>query len=346
MTNSLQNPAGRDRAIDVAKGLGMLLVMFAHTNYGEPLLTIIYSFHMPLFFILSGMLFSDRRYPTFRSFFIRRLKTLMVPFFIYAGITLLFSCLAVWQRDGLNSAYPITMLKMLVKTFAARGARDFDFNAPIWFVPCLFLTECLYYFVNKIKKTPLFIAAVTAVFAGGWALCYTLVGGRYYIWDFPTAMFAISFFAIGHRVLGPARKALLDRNFKKWQFAMVAVAALAATVPLALWNGKISLSSNNVGQFGGLLLLTGVLGTVFILAVSQLFTAKGIEYIGRYSFDFMAIHVMVRIALNEALKRFLSFDYWLVKTDYRVSLPVFVAVVAITTVIVVLKNLVFRKKKA
>ena len=52
---------------DVAKGLGILLVVFAHINYTNIPLVYIYSFHMPLFFLISGIFFDTKKihFPTF-----------------------------------------------------------------------------------------------------------------------------------------------------------------------------------------------------------------------------------------------------------------------------------------
>lgn len=41
----------RDKSLDIMKGIGILLVVFAHVYHNSG---IIYQFHMPLFFILSG----------------------------------------------------------------------------------------------------------------------------------------------------------------------------------------------------------------------------------------------------------------------------------------------------
>ena len=43
----------RDELLDVLKGLGIILVVFAHVNKGVPS-QIVYLFHMPLFFFLAG----------------------------------------------------------------------------------------------------------------------------------------------------------------------------------------------------------------------------------------------------------------------------------------------------
>lgn len=52
----------RNSYIDIAKGLGMLLVIWGHIKQGGLSVDFTYSFHMPFFFFLSGMLFSPEKY--------------------------------------------------------------------------------------------------------------------------------------------------------------------------------------------------------------------------------------------------------------------------------------------
>ena len=50
--------------IDIAKGLGILIIVLAHNDlagYHPTLHKFIYSFHIPLFFFLSGMFFRPER---------------------------------------------------------------------------------------------------------------------------------------------------------------------------------------------------------------------------------------------------------------------------------------------
>jgi acyltransferase len=48
--------------IDALKGFGIALVVFAHYSLPEALDTYIFSFHMPLFFFISGFLFNFVKY--------------------------------------------------------------------------------------------------------------------------------------------------------------------------------------------------------------------------------------------------------------------------------------------
>lgn len=45
---------------DIAKGIGILLVVMGHLGIPPMLSNAIYLFHMPLFFILSGLLFAPK----------------------------------------------------------------------------------------------------------------------------------------------------------------------------------------------------------------------------------------------------------------------------------------------
>ena len=76
--------AGRVEWVDCAKGLGILLVIFGHGIYGNPpeevLRAMLYSFHMPLFFILSGVTYRCSRSPEeFCNKTIKAVKRLLLP---------------------------------------------------------------------------------------------------------------------------------------------------------------------------------------------------------------------------------------------------------------------------
>ena len=66
--------------LDVAKGFGILLVIFAHTD-NSMFRSLIYTFHVPLFFFLSGYVFSNKY--DFKTFLIKKIKAIVVPYFLY-----------------------------------------------------------------------------------------------------------------------------------------------------------------------------------------------------------------------------------------------------------------------
>lgn len=77
----------RNKTIDIAKGLGILLVVFGHSwivlhEKGE-LFRVIFSFHMPLFFFLSGVFFKETE--SLRSLLRSKADSLLKPYFIVLG---------------------------------------------------------------------------------------------------------------------------------------------------------------------------------------------------------------------------------------------------------------------
>ena len=60
--NCTENKSNKRNDISIAKAIGIILMVAGHifiTNETQPLHDFIYSFHMPLFFILSGFCFSN-----------------------------------------------------------------------------------------------------------------------------------------------------------------------------------------------------------------------------------------------------------------------------------------------
>ena len=80
--------------IDYAKSICIYLVLLGHAHASQPVTDFIYTFHMPLFFFLSGCLFSFEKHPNFKEFAIKRFKGLMVPYLWINLITYLFWLLA------------------------------------------------------------------------------------------------------------------------------------------------------------------------------------------------------------------------------------------------------------
>ena len=68
--------------IDIARGIGILLVVMGHNDFAvvSPFLyKLIYSFHMPLFFFLSGYFLNSAT--GFWPFVKKRFNALLKPFF-------------------------------------------------------------------------------------------------------------------------------------------------------------------------------------------------------------------------------------------------------------------------
>lgn len=82
----------RSLTLDIVKGIGIILVVVGHCikSYTIPGI-FIYAFHMPLFFLISGICFNGEKYQVFKPFFYKRLRQLLVPAVTFSAIIVLLS---------------------------------------------------------------------------------------------------------------------------------------------------------------------------------------------------------------------------------------------------------------
>ena len=130
--------------IDIAKGLGILLVVYGHCQPVFPVARFIYAFHMPLFFFISGFLFKNKQ-KDFQRFIKEKAKRLLIPYFTIS----LLSIPVQYVRFRMGEVETFTSKKLFIGLFNLNGT--VIYNRPLWFLMCLFVCLCLFYFISKMK---------------------------------------------------------------------------------------------------------------------------------------------------------------------------------------------------
>ena len=286
----------RNSIIDTAKGIGIFLVVFGHLNLQEPMQTIIYSFHIPLFFIISGLLFDRKKYADFKSFLARRLHTLIIPYLIFAIGTLAFYIMIEFLKFGFSETSFQFARQYFIQIFIARYSLIYGPNTPMWFVPCLFLTECFYFFIVKIKNRLMRCSILILMILFGWFTqsAYCHLDFSLLPWNFSAACFAIGFYASGNMLLQNRALWLLKKNdstnpvLKILLFLCFGVILYFASQ----YNGHVSLGSR-IFNNGLIFYTTGLIGTAltFMIAVN-LCKSKTLCFWGRNSFIIMSMHIV------------------------------------------------------
>jgi fucose 4-O-acetylase-like acetyltransferase len=129
----------RNATIDIARGIGIILVVLGHNwtvlqERGE-LFRVIYSFHLPLFFFLSGLFLKDST--GLENFTRSRADALLKPYFavlLLLGIAEMLAPHAVPVASTTPLAYFSGVLYGTAPTIAW---------TPLWFLPHLFLASVL-----------------------------------------------------------------------------------------------------------------------------------------------------------------------------------------------------------
>ena len=135
----------RDISIDVAKGITILLVVYGHLQ--SPINALIYSFHMPAFFFMSGI-FAKKM--SLKDTIIKKSHRLLIPFLIY------YIYMVVMKVGRLALAG-----KLNVESFSLLNEKSIFYSiGPIWFLVALFYIFVFYSFISKRKFFIQWIAAI------------------------------------------------------------------------------------------------------------------------------------------------------------------------------------------
>lgn len=124
---------------DILKGILIVLVVIGHAIVSDTALhKVIFWFHMPAFFMITGYL--TTRWNNSRKTIIRRIKRLVVPYFSYS--VLLF-CLF----------HPEPLVKNIARVLYAGHMNITTYSYPFWFVNAMFVALCLHSFLlTKVNK--------------------------------------------------------------------------------------------------------------------------------------------------------------------------------------------------
>ena len=135
-----KNKVNRIQAIDAIRGFGMLLVILGHTDCSEVLHRWICSFHMPLFFIISGYI-SKSKQVSFKEKTEDGVKKYIIPYFMYCGIMfLIYGVFRGALKYGLSAELTNSLLTYMGGILYSRGSLLYmPLCTPLWYLTCFFL---------------------------------------------------------------------------------------------------------------------------------------------------------------------------------------------------------------
>jgi fucose 4-O-acetylase-like acetyltransferase len=124
----------RKREIDIAKGIGIISVVYGHTV--SSLHLYIYIFHMPLFFIISGFLYASKEREPLVPYVRKKVHSLIFPYLILLVMTNVL-LLTLFHFTGQD--FPLHK-SMLIRPYGAAGA--------LWFLLALFWVTIIYKLID------------------------------------------------------------------------------------------------------------------------------------------------------------------------------------------------------
>lgn len=131
----------------------IILIVLWHSFFADSSLLVhfIFTFHVALFFFLSGFLFNDKKYLKLIPFVKIKFNRLIIPFVIFNLIMFLYLKLreiAFWEISFVNT---INFIKwILYWSYLPWHDEIILTNVPTWFLISLFVVTIYYFFLNKI----------------------------------------------------------------------------------------------------------------------------------------------------------------------------------------------------
>lgn len=265
--------------IDISKGILIILMVIGHIWQGGFVFNLIYAFHMPAFFVISGMLMQHTKSyrKPYMSFVKSRIFSYGIPFIFIEFL----GCLTDILRNGIT----LNIKGYLYNTLT------FNFNdGNLWFLVALCLIELLFAALTRAIKSGPIMACLSVVL---FAVRYLLPKEVLYIGTLSTVFKYYLFFVVGFYWNG-----LLQKKHKLTTITCIAV------VLLYVLSGSLITACGKIVHDVAYM-ISGLCGTYVILQFAQnQFSPsirKGLAFAGRNTLIIYGTHHIYYAAIGVLL---------------------------------------------
>lgn len=225
--------------LDIARVIGMYLVVFGHLYDGDsPIRMWIYSFHMPLFFFVSGILHKERA--SFNASVAHFAKALLLPTVVFGVVYLvLFIPLTYFNISLYNDfatppvdnhlpfiGYMVAMLKFVVLDALLSHSLP---DGVIWFLVTLFYCKV---WTLLLDRRPLLIGICYLLL---FYVCFKYNANLLFV---KQSLMALPFYVIGYKFKNKILAAI--HHYNSWTLAIL---FLVLNIALIFINGRSSMFS-------------------------------------------------------------------------------------------------------
>ena len=284
--------------IDIARGLGIIFVIYAHVLDRSSIRYLFYAFHMPLFFFVSGLVHHHKKSDSFLVFLKKNFRRIVLPYFFFALLTY-----GWWYVSQNNSGFhlPDFLHHMGGILYGSGAGSGLFFNTILWFLPCLFTAKVLLEILSRISDKPRFLFSSLIAFAViGYlfSIHYQKVKLPFHI---ETALTAVVFIGLGY--LFSMHREKLFPVFEKYKWQILA-ASLGILFISAVWNFRLTGLQDDMrlNRLNNIFLfyissLSGISATItFSMLLNK---NRVLEYFGRISLFLFVFHPLVFFYLNK-----------------------------------------------
>lgn len=313
--------APRYTFIDIAKGIGILCVILGHLpTINNVIHSIIYSFHMPLFFIISGFCYNNKY--KWIVFVRRKVKVLLFPYFTTVAFILMYWLVA--QKRSIGSIIYNFQLFLLQIRFTS-----------LWFLTAMFIGIILFDLIVRLTEGRVKLLSLIAFLFSAIGIVYTQCVNHPLFWNLDSAFVIQIFFLIGYLIKQKWKEIKLISSSKKIVVigTLFSLGAVLAYLGFYISQQKFDIFEDIYGFVpftlgGGMVLSIGI-----IMLCDVIGRARILEYFGQNSLIYYAFHQQIAMPISATVLSYFKFSgSWLCWLEFILT------IIICTGINVIIKN--------
>lgn len=280
----------RIKYIDIARGIAIILMIAGHVCSNGWKRNIIFSFHMPLFIIVSGVFFKESE--SLKDTIIKLLKNLILPYSLAIIITQIAKSVINNQQLEIWD-----LIKQIIFAYSNKKTFFLDIQGVgvLWFIPFLAISKIVFFMINKLSKEDNLLKGILCMvctFIG----IYLSKKKIYLPWSFDVALASIIFFYVGYML----KKYNLIENILSNYKIMISIILLYC---IGIKFGFIELAMRSYPN-GLIAYMTAICGTLIVFEIAKIIekllndTTKVLSWFGRNSMYILCLHHFERVIIR------------------------------------------------
>lgn len=244
--------------VDWAKTIGIFLVILGHGGLvDETIRQFIYSFHMPLFFMISGLLYKPVSFTiTIKKYFHR----LIIPYLIMNGACLTIVGLVAIKNGLFSLPFLLNRIGAIVIGLGYQYCDLIPVDTPTWFLVVLFYVYVFQSLTTNNRYIPL-IASVLSII-----IVFTFSAFNIdTCLPIDSALMSYPFFCFGLYM-----KDVVHKQIKEASCIIIFAFMLLCTLVLSLFNGRADINTCNYGNNILIYYICGGIGSLCVIFLCKL----------------------------------------------------------------------------
>ena len=300
----------KSKTVSILKAFGIFLLILGHSLDETSFLRhVLYGFHVPLFLILSGLVYKKSNLSLI-DYVKYKFKKIMVPYYLFGIISIIIYLIVAKYIGETN---PVSLSNCIFGLIWSNGENGFmRWNLPLWFLPMFFVIQLFAFYFKKtnLSNKKLSIILVLNIIIS--IILYDIVKITNLPLCIETAVYLFPFYIIGIMInqnLDFSKKIIVNK--KVLSFLIMSI-ILVISIVLIYLNGIIDYVSDQYRIYIIFMLLANLtcIPIIFLSYIINVDSNK-LVFIGNNTLYILCIHkfpIMFFKKVCPIIKNYSSFD--------------------------------------